>query len=75
MEIWRERIRTWLQNWEKGLLRKISEVMHLVDILQESETLEEFKEKAIRYTKTLTWFKEDVLTVLDVMLVEVEKEK
>jgi len=73
MENWRERIRTWLQNWEKGLLEKISEFMHLIDILEESETLEEFKEKAIRYTNSLTWFKEDVLTALDVMLMEIEK--
>jgi len=55
------------------LLRKIDEIMHLVDILEESETLEEFKEKAVRYTNTLAWFKEDVLTALDVMLMEIEK--
>jgi len=73
MKNWKERIRTWLQNWEKGLLEKISEFMHLIDILEESETLEEFKEKAIRYTNSLTWFKEDVLTALDVMLMEIEK--
>jgi len=73
MKNWKERIRTWLQNWEKELLEKISEFMHLIDILEESETLEEFKEKAIRYTNSLTWFKEDVLTALDVMLMEIEK--
>jgi len=69
---WKEKAEEWLYAWRKGHEIEEGEVMKLLDILEESDTIEEFKRKAMEYIKSETlWFEDTVKSVLEVMLSEI----
>jgi len=73
-ETWKEEVLEWLRLWKKGAEDEIGCVMRLADLAEESDSLEEFKEKAVSYIGRLTWFRETVDAVLSTMLLEIEKD-
>jgi len=60
-----EAIIEWLQAWISGTKDLVSHVDKLIEIAEASENIKDFKVKALEYAENITWFQDDIKSIIE----------